>query len=242
MKLVKYSEEFMNIGDVMQTVTLKDFILDKYKIDINEYSDRNNMSENDMIVNGWQRHDKEKIPENSIFIGLHSEAKKMKHIKKDTIIGCRDLFTLKEVEKIPHLKGIFSGCSTSMLSLYTGPRKGKEEYLHSDIKTGVVPFDKQIIMARKLIEELKTKELVTTNRLHIALPCIALGTPVIIKRRPFQMERYTIFDAIPDFPGYNKIINSRSGIREFFIKTFTDSFEQIVVQHPNFQKLLNERK
>jgi hypothetical protein len=242
MKLVKYSEECMNIGDAMQTVALKDFILSKYGIDINEYSDRNNMTEDNMIINGWHRNQHEKLPENGIFIGLHSDSKKLTHLKNDTLIGCRDLFTLNEVKKIPHLKGIFSACSTCVIPKYTGPRKGKAEYLHADMKTGVIPFDKQIEMVRNLIDELKTKELVTTDRLHIALPCIALGTPVIMKKRSYQRERYSLFDLVPSFIGFGRIIKPNSGIREYFEKIFTDSFEKIVVPHPNFQKLLNERK
>lgn len=242
MKLVKYSEESVNIGDAMQTIALKDFILSKYGVDINEYSDRNQMTEDDMIINGWQRHENEKLPEKGIFIGLHSEFKKMTHIKKDTLIGCRDLFTLNEVNKIPHLKGIFSACSTCVIPQYTGPRKGKAEYLHCDVKTGVIPFDEQIKMVRNLLDDLKTKELVTTDRLHIALPCIALGTPVIMKKRPYQRERYSLFDLVPSFIGFGRIIKSNSGIREYLSKMFTDSFEQIVVHHPNFQKLLNDNK
>ena len=54
MKLVSYSEENLNLGDVLQTISLKDFLKNKYNIDIIGYCDRKEMID-DMIINGWHR-------------------------------------------------------------------------------------------------------------------------------------------------------------------------------------------
>ena len=90
MKLVKYSEKNVNTGDVMQTVALIDFIECKYNIKINNFVDRSSMTENDMIINGWHRHLREKLPNNALYIGIHSDSIMMKNINKNTLIGCRD--------------------------------------------------------------------------------------------------------------------------------------------------------
>lgn len=241
MKLVKYSEKYANIGDAMQTMALIDFIENKYNIKMTNFEDRSKMTENNMIINGWHRHYREKLPNNALYIGLHSDRVMMKNISKNTLIGCRDKFTLSEVEQFPDLKSIFTACSTCTIPLYDGPRKGKAVYMHEDKETGVIPFDEQIIMARNIIDELKTKELVTTNRLHIALPCIALGTSVKILKREFQPERFSIFENVPKhlFPGFDEIINYKpGGLRDHLEEQFIKGFDEIVYNSPNFQSLL----
>lgn len=243
MKLVKYSEKNANIGDTMQTISLMDFIERKYGVKIKKFQDRSQMTENDMIINGWHRRLKEKLPNNALYIGLHSDRIMMKNISENTLIGCRDKFTFSEVEKLPHLKPIFTGCSTITIPLYDGSRKGKVEYKHEDKETGILSLERQIILARNLIDELKTKELVTTNRLHIALPCIALGTPVIIKKREFQPERFSIFEMVPKelFPGFGEIVTYKpSGIRDYLEQQFIKGFDEIVYKSSNFQSLLSE--
>ena len=235
MKLVKYSEKNVNIGDAMQTMALMDFIEQKYNIKITNFEDRSRMTENDMIINGWHRRFKEKLPVDALYIGLHSDWIMMKNIRKNTLIGCRDKFTFSQVEKLPNLKPILTGCSTCTIPLYDGPRKGKAVYMHEDKETGVIPFDKQIMMARNLIDELKTKELVTTNRLHIALPCVALGTPVIIKKREFQPERFSIFENNL-FPGFDKIVTYEpDGLRDYLEQQFIKGFDEIVYNSDNFK-------
>ena len=88
MKLVKYSEKNANIGDAMQTISLMDFIEKKYDIKMSNFEDRSQMTENDMFINGWHRHRKEKLPNNALYIGLHSDRNMMKNISKNTLIGC----------------------------------------------------------------------------------------------------------------------------------------------------------
>ena len=110
--------------------------------------------------------------------------------------------------------------------------------MHEDKETGIIPFDKQIIIARNLIDELKTKELVTKNRLHIALPCIALGTPVKILKREFQPERFSILENHL-FSGFDKIITYKpSGLRDYLEEQFIKGFDTIVYDSHNFKSLL----
>jgi len=242
LKLVKYSEKHVNTGDAMQTIALMDFIEREYKIKLDNFQDRSNMTENDMIINGWHRHRREKLPTEAIYIGLHSDYVMMKYIKKNTLIGCRDPFTVEQVSKISGLKSLLTGCATSTIPLYTGERKGEVIYMHEDKETGIIPFEEQIEIARNLINELKTKELVTTNRLHIALPCIALGTPVIIKKREFQPERFSMFETSGLFPGFDKVVTYKvGGLRDYLENLFIEGFNKIVLNSSNFISLLSQK-
>lgn len=239
MKLVCYSEINTNIGDMLQTISLKKYIESKYpSICIDGYCDRKNL-ENNMIINGWHRNNNETLPHSAMYIGIHTEYKMISNLKKSTMIGCRDTFTLKEVIKYKDkykYKVIFSGCSTITIPEYKGDRIGTKEYLHSNNEENL-NFDEQLKKIDELIDDLKTKELVITDRLHIAIPCIALGTPVILNPRKFQKERYTIFNFFPEFPGFGKVITKECGLRENMLKTFENAFEKI---YKNFINIKNK--
>jgi hypothetical protein len=236
MKLVSYSEINTNIGDLLQTISLKNYIESKYpSICIDGYCDRRNL-ENNMIINGWHRNTCEPLPHSAMYIGIHTDYKMIWNLRISTIIGCRDVFTMKEVSKyIDKYKVIFSGCSTITIPEFKGDRIGAKEYLHSNNDENL-NFAEQIKKIDELIDDLKTKELVITDRLHIAIPCIALGTPVILNPRKFQKERYTIFDFFPEFPGFGKVITKECGLRENMLKTFENAFEKIYKNYINIKK------
>ena len=184
-----------------------------------------------MIINGWHRNQKECLPNEAIFVGIHTTNEMLTSVKKGSVIGCRDIFTLNEVRKNKQLIGIFTGCISIYLPYYEGIRSETAEYYHSDKHTGVYDIETQIKNVESLINELKTKQLVRTNRLHIAIPCIALGTPVIIEKRHFQQERFSIFDYFrPTFPGYRCIITKDSGLKEKMFDTFRQNFD-IIFSH-----------
>ena len=232
MKLVSYNEENVKIGDLLQTLTLQNFIKNNYKdIIIDGYSDHSLLeSEYKVIINGCHRN--EILPSESIFIGIHTDYTKIQNIKNDTLIGCRDMFTLNEVKKNKNINGIFSGCSVITIPFYDGKRNGgivekiEEKYIF-----GPKNFDEKLKLANDLIEELKLKELVVTNKLHIAMICIAVGTPVIITQRNIQKEQFSIFDNFKEFLGYNKTITRESGLKEKMEKVFKEAFEEIIFTH-----------
>lgn len=235
MKLVSYSEKNLNLGDVLQTITLKDFLKNRYNIDISGYCDRKKMND-DMIINGWHRNNEEMLPKKAFYIGLHSIPEMIINIDKNRVIGCRDFFTLNSVKKMGNYKTILSYCSSITLPVYLGERNGVQNYYHIDNNIGDdMTFEKRIQMTYDLIDELKTKELVYTDRLHIGLCCIALGTPVVIYRRKFQQERYSIFYKVPNFPGFGNVITLESGIKEFMERQFITAFEII------YEEVLNQK-
>ena len=52
-------------------------------------------------------------------LGIHTDSKMIWNLKISTMIGCRDIFTMKEVLKYKDkYKVIFSGCSTITIPEY----------------------------------------------------------------------------------------------------------------------------
>ncbi len=245
-KLLSYSERAVNIGDALQTIALKDFLQSR-GITVDGYVDRKNMKNecSDLIVNGWNRRTTEPLPSyDAKFIGIHTDKNQLLNIKKDSLIGCRDSYTLSQLNKIEGYKGFLSCCATNTLPVYEGPRKGIVKLFYKDyphdynkVREGIDdgPFDclinadweTQMKHAYDLIDYLKTKELVYTDRLHIVLPCISLGTPVILTPRKFQKERYSIFETFKEYPGEGKVIDPLCGLREKMRDCFIEAFEQI---------------
>lgn len=226
MKLTKYSEKTPNLGDAIQTIALEEYLIKK-SIIIDGYVDRKCMVD-DMIINGWHRHDNELLPKKAKYIGIHTDYNHLLNINRgDNIIGCRDPYTLDCVNKISGLKGILSCCATCTFDIYDGPRRGIIHKYHGEKEViDNAPWELQVKAAKELLQTLKTAELVYTDRLHIALPCISFGTPVILNPRNYKLERYSLFN-IPEYHGHGKPILINSGVRERFSKTFDEAYNFI---------------
>ena len=229
MKLVSYNQKYDNISDVLQILTLHNFIKNNYKdIVINGYSECSSLENKNVIINGCHRN--EILPQEGIFIGIHTEYNKIQNIKNGSLVGCRDIFTLNEIKKNKNIKGIFSGCSTITIPFYDGKRNGIVEYMNNDNEK-CITFDEKLKMTNDLIDELKIKELVVTNKLHIAMICIAVGTPVIISSRNIQKEQFSIFEYFKEFIGYNKTISRESGLKEKMEEVFKEAFEEVIFNY-----------
>lgn len=134
-------------------------------------------------------------------------------LKKYQPIGARDIETKKRLEK-NGIESYFSGCMTLTLQRFEKVEKTNkiylvdaEESIVKKVKEQNTEFELEEIshwlkpeeVSQKSIEErmqdveilLKKYQgahLVITNRLHVALPCIALGTPVILVHRKYYDE------------------------------------------------------
>jgi Polysaccharide pyruvyl transferase len=117
-------------------------------------------------------------------------------------VGARDLDTLEVLEK-HQVPAYFSGCLTLTLQPTAGVAP-TEEIVLNDVPDEVVSFVKQqtsrkvvvtthlddvtpfgearLSKARELLRLYQPAHLVITTRLHCALPCLALGTKVILLR------------------------------------------------------------
>lgn len=225
--LVKYSSSWFNVGDALQTIAMKEFLL-RYNIHVDEYRDRKALRSN-MVINGWHRNPHEKLPRHAFFVGLHTDAYHLQDVEKGEMIGCRDEYTLNQVQQVGGLRGILSYCVTTTFDVYTGPRKGT---IHvNEVPWEELPvdpsWDEQVRSVYELLHKLKTAELVFTDRLHVILPCIAFGTPVILRPRPFQSERFSLFDNLPEYRGHGQVVMLESGLRERLRNQFIWAFEEI---------------
>ena len=119
-------------------------------------------------------------------------------------IGCRDAFTLKKMQD-RGIESFFSGCLTLTLDKFQGATKhGK--YVLVDVPNEVQhivlkkvakeeveicthkiderdrgkDWAERVDTVERMLKKYQGAKLVITTRLHCALPCLALGTPVVL--------------------------------------------------------------
>ena len=129
------------------------------------------------------------------------------YLKQHEPIGCRDLSTMEFLRSID-VKSYFSGCMTLMLKnpRLTKPRTNTIYVVDVKNKEYMDLFPPEIVKessslthghpewaasnlklfsaAYNLLEAYASAKLVITQRIHCALPCVALGTPVIFIQSP----------------------------------------------------------
>ena len=225
----EYKDIIPNIGDAIQSLALEEF-LNKFNIKISGYTDRSKM-EKDTIINGHHRMTnnsfKEAFPKRAIFLGIHSEKEIIKEIEKGTIVGARDPYTYREIEKTGDLRPIFVGCVTSTFKPYDGERdieSSKMFHWRGYDCPKNSSWTEQMKFACELLEIIKRSKIIYTDRLHVAIPAIAFGTPVVLTPRNFQPERYSIFECFREFPGFGKTILPSCGLREAMKERFHYGF------------------
>lgn len=184
-----------NIGDAFQSYALARLL----NPDICVYRDQLKNYEGKAVINGFLR---EELPVNNdilyagIYIG-HNHKPKYEALKGHKI-GARDPYS-NLLFKEQGLNSEMIGCATLTLARYDGPRSG---IIQGDVQTipNAMKWEDQWILTEKRLEQFRTAELVRTKRLHVAMPCLAMGTPVIIPWSVFpklwQPERLTILDEL----------------------------------------------
>lgn len=136
-------------------------------------------------------------------------------------VGCRDLFTLERLRE-NGIAAYFSGCIT--LTLPNMParadrgqyvcvvdvlKKGRDkihelldekievrEFSHLRERDETLSWDDRQAMVRELLTTYQNARCVVTRRLHCALPCLAMGVPVLLVR---GSEDDTRFDPYYDW-------------------------------------------
>jgi hypothetical protein len=127
------------------------------------------------------------------------EGKNIDYLRAHAPIGSRDLWT-RDLLKKKNIEAYFSGCMT--LTLGTGQPALRHDYvcavdlakpvlkqLQKRISSRIVttthedtipaPFEQRVARAKRLLGIYAHAKSVVTSRLHCALPCLALGTPVL---------------------------------------------------------------
>ncbi|WP_271811981.1 polysaccharide pyruvyl transferase family protein [Clostridium beijerinckii] len=141
--------------------------------------------------------------------------------------GCRDLATMNEIKKSfgEETKVFMSGCFTLCLEKRDDNSLANKVFLVDVIKefypyipdeyikeaeensqitheflrmSEQIAYSESILVVKKWLDRLKREaKLVITSRLHLALPCIAMGIPVIVARRDNDdTDRYSGYDEL----------------------------------------------
>lgn len=133
-------------------------------------------------------------------------------LKKYGQVGARDIETMKRLKK-NEIDTYFSGCMTLTLEKFPNTKKEKKICLvdvsneviekvkaNTDCKIEILThlleptvtekkeFNERMQNVENILKKYQESKLVITTRLHVALPCIALGTPVIVIHKKFFDE------------------------------------------------------
>ncbi|XP_031561521.1 lactosylceramide 4-alpha-galactosyltransferase-like [Actinia tenebrosa] len=134
-------------------------------------------------------------------------SKNIEYLRRKSPIGCRDTTSLEFLRQ-QGVESFFSGCLTLLMQNTTKDAKRNEIIYLTDVNDEVrklLPLEiqqKGILLAHNmngaarlnkfsrfkaaydLIEKYSKAKLVVTQRIHSALPCVAMGTPVIFINSP----------------------------------------------------------
>jgi len=198
-----------NIGDAIQTIALERLLPSVTYV----WRDIDTPAEDvPFVVNGWLGNNRPPVTNaNCLFAGVyvHSNEDNYRWIRNSRFaeIGARDpAMAMWCADR--KIRASLIGCATLTFDPYTGPRKGVyaidtkaegAEFISHDI--GEMEWSDQLSLARQLLARYRQAELVITSRLHVALPCLAFGTPVVIKD-PMQWgnqernRRFSILDSV----------------------------------------------
>ena len=140
------------------------------------------------------------------------------YLKNFQPIGARDIETKKRLEN-NGIQAYFSGCMTLTLNRFENVEK-KDKICLVDVPENIIEkvkqsteskveilthwldpeesskkeFAKRMEDVESILKKYQEARLVITNRLHVALPCIALGTPVIlIHKEVYEKDRLGSF-------------------------------------------------
>jgi hypothetical protein len=233
MKIVSYSYSHIkhkknpgNLGDAIQSLSVIEFFKKK-QIPISGFVDRKCLEEG-MFINGWQKYPQESLPKYGLFCSIHSDVEHLKNINKKQLIGCRDNWTQNNCQRIG-LNSVVTGCvsinlpiisknnnqKTNQTLFIDSIHKEKNQYTQSINK--YMSWENQLKLAKNRLNLISKASLVHTTRLHILIPCIAMGIPVILDNIPGKQEGWTEserFSHIENFIQINKVIEIQDGVRE----------------------------
>lgn len=141
----------------------------------------------------------------------NGENVQIEYLKQYAPIGCRDTKTL-ELMKQNGVPAYFTGCMTLTIEPFEGVTTSGEvilvdapekiqEYVKSKVLSAHVDthenlslyydsFESRMQQAEERLKRYQAAKLVITTRLHCCMPCLALGTPVLLLYEGRESERY----------------------------------------------------
>lgn len=143
-------------------------------------------------------------------------ARNAHYLRRHAPIGARDLWTLALLKKA-NIDAYFSGCLTLTLTV-SGTRARKDYICANDLNAALLaalksrgsleivptthsekgpsPFADRFAAARRLLGLYASAKCVVTTRLHCAMPCLALGTPVLLIVNSPDLYRFSGLDRL----------------------------------------------
>jgi hypothetical protein len=204
-----------NLGDAVQTIALQRLLPSV------SYAWRDAGHPDDgvpFVVNGWLGDNAPCVENrNCLFAGVfvdHNEDN-YRWIANTRFreIGARDPATVMWCAD-RKIRAMLIGCATLTFDRYDGARSGTyavdETMPGAESITHEIPsldWEEQVSLAGSLLEKYRRAELVVTSRMHVALPCIAFGTPVLVTdpmriNEPKAIRRMSLMDVLG--VGYGK--------------------------------------
>lgn len=206
-----------NVGDDMQTLAALQFAPDAKFVRRDKIGEETRDLK--IIGNAWWMEGEcyPRANQNILPISMHiwNDGFPMDWLKVREPIGCRDTWTMNRLKE-NSIKAYFSGCLTLTFPEYKGkrdgivyvddvPREWKIEdalYLsHTNEEGDSLSPSKRMKIAQERLDVYKKARLVITNRLHVALPCVAVGTPVLINDKVWAKERFSGYNLPTEFKG-----------------------------------------
>lgn len=223
-----------NLGDAIQTVALMAAVrkLDKKaKFDFVRRDHLSAYHGPTLLVNGYHRSGEERGHHPAHFIGIHADPNMEQWLWRCRgFIGARDPWA-HEWMKSKGLPSQLVGCATMVaFDRYTGTRHGDYEIdiaPDQPIMSQDIPedwnWDMQVVMAKLRLQMIKTAASVVTSRLHIALPCLAFGTPVQLLMTGGELERYTIAQELG--------LTDSSFVSNVDLEPWKERFNKLLIKH-----------
>lgn len=238
-----------NLGDAIQTIAMRNLLedfVDDPDITYRERGTANGAALGEIhICNGYL--DERWTPAEAgatILAGVHMANRRPiqnLHTMKDAInlklpVGARDPYTAKELQQFG-IDSEFIGCATLTLPPYHGERWGvysvdmidppcamDQEFTHYIPSN--ISWIRQIALANSRLSVYRRATCVFTTRIHVALPCIAFGTPVYLQR--IGDQRLTLLDHLG--VKYDEIWNSMTSQT---VKDLASKFRKFVFDRLN---------
>lgn len=250
-KLLDYSgplsEHGFNVGDDIQTIAMQGLVkdFDGYisREHLNKKLDENIIVPmNGFFLSGGNWPPSEKII--PVFYSFHIRNKSealicskegIDYLKKWQPIGCRDIGTMKLLEKYG-VEAYYSKCVTltfpkrderpkngktfivglSRKQRHLVPKSIREDAVvveQSNIKLPIMDGKLRRDIANHLLDHYKNNaDLVITTKIHAAMPCIAMGIPVVFLYEKSDMDDYRV-KIIESLIGIN-YIDTKSALSE----------------------------
>jgi hypothetical protein len=224
-----FSSWSANIGDDVQT-----FAAEQMLGEVDGYVDRENISGHQdpgvLVANGWWKHRPEDFPPapslSVAYVGIHVSLsddwirKHRDHFRNSGRIGCRDKSTLEKFRRVG-IPAYLSNCLTLGLERWIPPDPSgpvvavdvpdggrlTADCLHSTHEGPINTHPNKVREGtRQNLEMYQSASLVITSRLHVALPCLAFGTPLcFIPDNPEDPRFDCVHDLVPRFQNNNRL-------------------------------------